>query len=207
MMIGYHLGWTGYGWWLPDDSRGSTSSLIRSDILAQLGELHFGRKRIQPASSEIQNFYELATPLLRHPQVAFTPEDVDQIASAFAREIKAQTYTCCACAIMPDHVHILIRKHKHQSEEMIRNLQRVSHLALRGSRRFDWEHPVWGGTGWKVFLDRPEDITRIIRYIEQNPVKTGLPEQRWDFVKAYDGWPLHAGHDPNSPYARRLRNQ
>jgi hypothetical protein len=70
------------------------------------------------------------------------------------------------------------------------------------------DHAVWGtGPGWKVFLDEPGDIWRTIKYIEENPVKIGLAAQKWPFVKAYDGWPLHAGHSHNSPYARRLRSR
>ena len=45
----------------------------------------------------------------------------------------------------------------------------------------------------KFFLDHPVEIRRIIRYIEENPVKWRLPSQRWPFVLEYDGWPLHAG--------------
>lgn len=74
---------------------------------------------------------------------------------------------------MPDHVHILIRKHKHLAEEMIQNLQRESHLLLRRRGLRDLEHPVWGGPGWKVFLDHPEEIRRTVKYIEKNPVKIG----------------------------------
>ena len=55
------------------------------------------------------------------------------------------------------------------------------------------------------FLDHPEEVRRTIPYIEQNPKKIGLAQQCWPFVKVYDDWPLHAGHSPNSPYARRLR--
>jgi hypothetical protein len=55
---------------------------------------------------------------------------------------------------MPDHVHILIRKHKHLAEEMIANLQRESHLRLRKFGLVDMAHPIWGGPGWKVFLDQ-----------------------------------------------------
>ena len=29
--------------------------------------------------------------------------------------------------------------------------------------------------------------------------------QHWDFVKPYDQWPLHEGHNPDSPYAKGLR--
>jgi REP element-mobilizing transposase RayT len=106
---------------------------------------------------------------------------------------------------MRDHVHLLIRKHRDSAEEMIFNFQEASRLRLRtlGLRASD--HPVWGGPGWKVFLDHPDDVRRTIKYIDDNPVKMRLPRQRHDFVKPYDNWPLHPGHDPNSPYARRLR--
>jgi REP element-mobilizing transposase RayT len=205
-VIAYHLVWTGYGWWLPNDPRGSISSCIRNDLIAELGALHFGRKRIQPASREIREFQANAVELLEFPRLTFDSLDVEQIASAFAKTIVDERYTCYACAIMPDHMHLLIRKHKHQAEEMIRNLQRTSHLLLRESKRVDWEHPIWGGRGWKVFLDRPEEIRRTIEYIKLNPVKIGQEMQRWEIVKAYDGWHLHPVHDPNSPYAKRLRH-
>ena len=104
---------------------------------------------------------------------------------------------------MPDHVHILIRKHKHLAEEMIANLQEVSRLRLGTLGLRPENHPVWtGGAGWKVFLDTPDDIRRTIPYIELNPTKMGLPRQVYSFVKEYDGWPLHPGHSPNSPYAQ-----
>jgi len=35
---------------------------------------------------------------------------------------------------------------------------------------------------WKVFLDTEEDIDRSIPYVEENPLKEGLPRQAWDFV-------------------------
>ena len=65
------------------------------------------------------------------------------------------------------------------------------------------DRPVWGGHGWKVFLDEPADIWRTIGYVEHNP---RIP-QLWPFVTPYDNWPLHVGHNPNSPYARRLRGR
>jgi hypothetical protein len=89
---------------------------------------------------------------------------------------------------MPDHVHLLIRKHKHHAETMTENLQVSSKAALIAAFRRDPDHPVWGGPGWRVFLYTQEDIHRIIRYIQDNPRKGGLPEQHWDFVTEYDGW-------------------
>ena len=143
--------------------------------------------------------------MLKYPLLDFKPSDFPVIADGLAEAIRQHNYTCYACAIMPDHVHVLIRKHKHQAEDMLENLQESSRLRLRTVGLRTPDHPVWGGPGWKVFLDTPTDIRRTIRYIEENPPKWRLPRQQWPFVKAYDGWPLHPGHSPNSPYARRLR--
>lgn len=205
IVIAYHLIWTAYGWWLPNDPRGSSSHTIRNDLIAELGQLHHGRKKAQPASGGIRAFYQIATEKLAYPLLTFDFDARKVIADAFNQTIAEQRYTCYACAIMPDHVHMLIRKHKHQAEEMIANLQYQSRLRLRDVGLRDDDHPIWGGPGWKVFLDHPDEVRRTIKYISDNPQHMGLPAQDWAFVRPYDGWPLHPGHNPNSPYAKRLR--
>jgi hypothetical protein len=69
IVIAYHLIWTVYGWWLPNDLRGSTSKAIGSDVIAALGELHFGRKRIQPASRDVRAFYEAGCEVASPPAI------------------------------------------------------------------------------------------------------------------------------------------
>ena len=204
IVIAYHLIWTIYGYWLPNDPRGTSSHVIRRDIFKDLGVLHHGRKRVQPASRDIRAFYARAEQKLRFLILDLSPRDVACVAEAFAQVIATFRYTCYACAIMPDHVHLVIRKHKHLAEEMIANFQRASHLLLRERKLRDLEHPIWGGPGWKVFLDHPDEIHRTIGYVERNPLEIGLPAQAFPFVTPYDGWPLHPGHNPNSPYARRM---
>jgi REP element-mobilizing transposase RayT len=188
MVAGYHLIWTAYGWWLPNDPRGSTSREIRQAHLASLGALHHGRKRIQPAGRTIQAFYDAARGRLKHALVKLSARDVPLVADALADVIRQQAYTCYACAIMPDHVHLLIRKHKHRAEQMIENFQEASRLRLREAGLRAADHPVWGGPGWKVYQDSREDMERTIRYIRDNPGHLGMAEQHWSFVRAYDGW-------------------
>jgi REP element-mobilizing transposase RayT len=205
LVIAYHLVWTAYGWWLPNDPRGSGSSRIASDPLAALGDRHQGRKRIQPASVVVRDFYRRAEPLLKYDLLGFSSSQRDRVAVAFDQIIRERRYTCYACAVMPDHVHLLIRKHRDSAEQMIRLLQNRSRCELRRTGARDMNHPVWGGPGWIVFMEHPEDVRRTIRYIENNPAGMGLPPQQWSYVQRYDGWPLHPGHCPDSPYARRLR--
>lgn len=188
MVAGYHLIWTAYGWWLPNDPRGSNSSEIRVEAIEPLGEIHPGRKRVQPRGAEVRAFYDQAKEALKHPLLTFTHADLPSIAAAFGTVIMERDYVCYQCAIMPDHVHLLIRRHRDYAETMIEVLQQESRTALIDAKVRSVTHPVWGGKGWKVFLNTREDFDRVIRYIRENPLKIGWPEQRWDFVQPYDGW-------------------
>lgn len=89
---------------------------------------------------------------------------------------------------MPDHVHMVVRKHRDKAEEMIEHLQEASALVLRRRPRHGENHRVWGGPGWKVFLFTRGDIMCTNRYVELNPVKARRPSQQWSFVTEYDGW-------------------
>lgn len=190
MVIAHHLIWTLYGWWLPNDPRGGMSRGIACDLIAELGALHYGRKRVQPASRDIREFYTHAAKVLKFPLQLLAIEEFPAVAAAIREMTRQRQYTCYACAIMPDHVHMVIRKHKDLAEEMIENFQDATRATL--TRTLKWrDHPVWGGPGWKVFLDHPDDVRRTIPYVEQNPIKAHLPAQRWDFVQPYNNWPFH----------------
>jgi REP element-mobilizing transposase RayT len=190
VVLAYHLIWVAYGWWLPNDLRGSMSKEIASDVIADLGALHYGRKKVQPASRDIRAFYQRAKAILKFPLLTFAPPEIDAIAHAFSDVIRTERYTCYACAILRDHVHLILRKHKHLAEEMIANLQEASHEAVLNVELRHFDHPVWGGPGWKVFFDSTDDIWRTIPYVEDNPVKAGHPIQKFPFVTPYDNWPL-----------------
>ena len=170
IVIAHHLIWTAYGTWLPNDPRGSSSHSIRNDVLAELGELHYGRKKVQPTGREIREFYAKATPLLKHPVLTFDHAARTGIADAFADVILHEKLTCWACVVMPDHIHILIRKHKLLAEDMIQLFQAESASRLREQGGWPADHPVWGGCGWKVFLDHPDEAKRTIDYIDAIPI-------------------------------------
>ena len=190
-VIAHHLVWTVYGTWLGNDPRGSGSQSVYMPALAGLGTVHHGRKRVQPPRSTVREFYAEATPRLQFPIVRFELHQFDTIAESFAETIKRHGYTCYACAIMPDHVHLVIRKHRDHGEAMIEHFQHESRLRFSSEFALPDGHPVWTKGGWDKFLDSPDAVRRRIRYVEGNPEKEGLPRQRWPFVVAYDGWPYH----------------
>lgn len=205
LVIAYHLTWTLYGWWLPNDPRGSGSKHVASVRLQDLGPTHLGHKAKLPPYKAVHTFQRKAEQRLYFPRIALTAESYPLVAEALGAVIGEQRYTCWACAIMPDHVHLVIRKHKHTAEEMIEHLQGDSRPVLSRERPWTANHPVWTLNGWKVFLDEPLAVWRSIGYVERNPIEIHQPRQHWPFVQPYDNWPLHEGHSLNSPYAKTLQ--
>ncbi len=119
MVAGYHLIWTVYGYWLPNDPRGSTSREIRVDPIKPVGDIHYGRKVVQPSSAKLREFFEQARDVLKHPVLTFDEDAISVVGKTMGEEITERGYTGYACAVMPDHVHLLIRRHRDKAEEMI----------------------------------------------------------------------------------------
>jgi len=205
LVIAYHIVWTAYGWWLPNDPRGSMSRKVRKPAIGGLGDPYYGRRAIQPPARAVRQFYARAREALAFPLLEIGSAERALVGDAVAETVAARRYTCYVCAILPDHVHLVVRKHRDKAEQMIAALQDASRLRLRRAGLRAPDHPVWSVGGWKRFLGRPEDVRSAIAYIEGNPAERGLPPQAWPFAVPYDGWPLHPGHNPRSPYTRRLR--
>ena len=75
-VIAYHLVWTNYGTWLGNDPRGSGSQTVYTPELAELGEIHYGRKKLQPRRSTVREFYEKAESRLQFPRDTFSSESI-----------------------------------------------------------------------------------------------------------------------------------
>lgn len=189
MVAGYHLIWTLYGFWLPNDPRGSTSTDVRVVPIQELGEHHYGRKEHQPSSQELRDFLKSASDALAHEVYILDDAEIALVGAALGNHIRDKGYVCYACAVMPDHVHILIRRHDHRAEDMIAGLQEKARSALVEAGNRPVNHPVWtDGSGWKTFINSRRQFEKEIKYIWRNPKKIGRPEQMWDFVQPYDGW-------------------
>jgi len=162
-------------------------------FLAQLGPAHFGRKIKQPRPAEVRDFYAIAEPILKFPVVRWEPQQRIAVGAHFGTALRKCNDTCYACAVMPDHVHLIIRRHWDDAEEMIAKLQASTHHLLHQEAKLllPTRHPIWTLNGWKRFLFNPADIYPVIKYIQENPLKQNYPAQCWDFVTLYDNWPFH----------------
>jgi len=192
-IIGHHLTLTLYGHWVPNDPRGSGSTTIESLPLAQLGEIHHGRKPPpqQPSRNELRSFYSEANGRLIFPVFWLDDTKRRSVADAIAKTIRQQRYTCYAFAVLRNHAHILIRIHRDSDTVIWDRLAGTVRVALRHFGDIAANHPILAERPYSVFKYTPLEMRRAIDYIDGNPAKEGLPRQNWDFVTEYDDWPHH----------------
>lgn len=162
-----------------------------------LGEIHFGRKRVQPPRSELRGFYRRAEERLDSPTVWFDNAKRQAIGKAFSRVTDTHHYTVWGCAILRNHAHLCVRRHRDNARMIWMHFAESARAALREFGDVPDDHPVWSNRPYAVFLYRPEDVRRVIAYIADNPIREGLSPQAWSSVQPYDNWPLR-GKSPQT---------
>jgi REP element-mobilizing transposase RayT len=116
------------------------------------------------------------------------------VAQGIGEEVRKYDLPVYAAAILPDHVHMVIARQAQKAEAWVGYFKRAASRALRESGlhpfidqpQVDGRLPTpWAEGGWRVYLHTDEEILRTIRYVEQNPIKAGMPPQHWDFLTTY----------------------
>ena len=189
MVIAHHLILTGYGHWLPNDPRGSMSLKTYSPELAQLAEAHFGRRQRQPTLAQLRAFYRKAEGMLAFPVLWFDENARDTIAGAIGGAIESRRLTCYACAVLRNHVHLLIRKHGLSGEEMSHRFRDAARAAIAGADLCNAGHPVFSADVCDHYKSDPQSVRACIDYIRANPRRHRLPPQTHEFIAPYDDWP------------------
>jgi hypothetical protein len=67
----------------------------------------------------------------------------------------------------------------------------VGHLKSEATRKlrecgFFPDYTPWADHGWNVFLDSVEDVERAIAYVQNNPIRGGKRQQRWQCVTPFN---------------------
>jgi REP element-mobilizing transposase RayT len=195
MIHGYHVIFGAYGFWLPNDPRGSWSNFVGAWELRQFGPPTKGLERNLKLSAAEQRELDEMRRTLKYPVVEFTGVQARAIGRGFAHALTSSRFTIWACSILPCHVHLVIARHTYKVEQVIRLLKGAATKQLLKEKL----HPLieycssdetvtpWADGSWKVFLDSDEAIQQAIRYVEENPAKEGRPRQHWPFVQPYRG--------------------
>jgi len=146
---------------------------------------------MQPSREKLRNFQQQASPLLEHKKLWLDTKMREIIAKSFGEVVAEQNYTVWACAILSNHAHMIVRRHRDDALTMWDRFADHSRLRLREDASVDDDHPVWSSRPYKVFLCTPEAVRSCIKYVEKNPEKEGLTPQSYPFVQPYNNWPFH----------------
>src|SRR5262245_1973428 len=160
MVIAYHVIMSAYGFWLPNDPRGSWSDTIRKFELLSFGPPTKVRNNEFVAHApHNRRLREAAKEVLDFPTVTFTDEQRGVIGKGFAQFVEKSGVTFWAVSILDDHIHAIYMRHRYKSE-MVNNL-------LKGELTkslVDWDvhpfrshvrpgerpPPCWGRKWWTV---------------------------------------------------------
>ena len=193
MILAAHIVFTAYGFWLPNDPRGSWSDFVRRWELLRYGPATKTTERRSLAhDAHDRERRHAAKKALKYEPVRFTGIQARAIGRGFARAIEESLYAVLACAILPDHVHGVVECHERTFERIIGHLKTLATQQLLAENLHpfasfrdsdDKVPPVWVEHGWKVFLNSDEEVARAIQYVNGNPMKEGLKEQSWTFVR------------------------
>lgn len=193
LVIAYHSIFTVRGFWLPNDQRGSSSDYIRCLELFKFGPPTKTEERRSLAREKFDpDLRHRARQSLKYGAVHFNGIQARAVAQGFANACHKSGYRVLACAILPDHVHMVIARTSMRLIERI-----VGHLKARATQELIREgiHPFrekhdpkgrvpscWVQHGWNVYLDSHADIQRAVEYVNSNPLRAGLKSQNWRFV-------------------------
>ena len=185
MVLGYHVIFGAYGFWLPNDPRGSWSQFVGAWELLRFGPAtKTDQRRSVARTSHDWAARRAAKDALHYPAVSFDGIQARAVERGFAKYIQRSRLTVWAQSIMPEHTHLVIGRHDFDVEKVVIQLKGYATRQLR-AEGFHPPSRCWARGEWKVFLDSPEDIQRAIRYVEENPKKEGLPRQHWKSVRAF----------------------
>ncbi len=192
MILAAHVIISAYGFWLPNDPRGSWSRFVASWELYRYGPATKVTTR-QSVAGVPHNaaLRAAAKSALRYPPVIFSDQQIHAIGEGFAQVVKRTGCVIHACAILPDHVHLVLARHHYRLEQLTNLLKggATRQLTVEGL------HPMasysggreslptpWGKRFWVVYIDNPAHLQSAVAYVNRNPIKEGRSPQQWDFI-------------------------
>jgi len=169
-----HVVMSMYGFWLPNDPRGSWSTYVGNRRLLAFGPATKVETHRSVAGRPHDRSARLAAKQsLTFPPVRLTGVQARAIIRSFGGAVRDGGYVVHACAILPDHAHLVIVRHARRMSVIAGHLKAQATRTLRQLELWPRERPVWGRRSWGVFLDAPADVRRAIRYVENNPRESG----------------------------------
>jgi len=190
--LGWHLILSFYGFWLPNDPRGSGSTYVRSDRLFRAGgggTRHLADGERSVAARPVDPRWRRRTnSVLEHDPVRLEGDQARSVARGIAGWSEEAEHPVWRCGILRQHVHLLVAPSPLSPRRIVGHLKARVTQRLRADRTHPFldaadeiVNPLWS-RGWRSrFVTSPWWLAGAYRYVGTNPPKEGLRRQRWWF--------------------------
>jgi len=191
-VTGFHFIFTAYGFWLPNDPRGSWSDTIRQFDLLAAGPPN--KTDATRSSADVPHDVDqrlAAKSLLKHPPVRLSGQQAREVARGIAEASREGDYRVHALTILPDHVHLVMAWHARSIDQI------AAHIKAKMTRRLSEAgmHPMASCGArerkarnfWCPYIRDEEHMRRAIEYVELNAVRAGMKRQAWHLVVPFEG--------------------
>lgn len=184
-IIAHHLTFCTYGFWLPNDPRGSWSDAVFAVALRPFGP----STKVVTRHSRAFDPHDHRKRLAAKDSLTFSPVELNgeqalAAARGFRQVVEEIQLAVYVCAILPNHVHLVTDRHERDTVAVIRHLKTRATPQMNAGQMhpFGNRRSPWADGHWDVFLHNATEVRRAINYANRNPVKDGLEPQRWSFV-------------------------
>ena len=171
-IIAFHVVFGAYGFWLPNDPRGSWSEYVYGKQLRQFGPA----TKVSTSHSLAHNPHDAqqrlaAKDALKFPPVRLIGIQALAVSRGFHKVVTDTLLQIYACAIMPDHVHLVFGTHFRTAESLVNQLKSCAtkQLTAEGLHPFSGQHSPWRGIFGTFFSIRT--TTFIERFITLNKIR------------------------------------
>ena len=126
---------------------------------------------------------------LKYPAVTLASEHIQLVGQGFAEVVVRTGCIIYACAIMPDHVHLVIERHRYSIEQLVILLKGGASDFLRNRGKHPQQKYIgkdcklpktWEKGSWNVFLNGAEMVQDKIDYTNVNPIRAGCRRRNGD---------------------------
>ena len=196
MIHGYHVIWGTYGFWLPNDPRGSWSNFIYSWELLRFGDAKKQFEKSKTDRGELDTWKLAARNSLQYPAVSLSGVQAREVARGISKFVHRNQLAIWAMSILPEHLHLVLGRHRYKIEyacnllkgAATRELTQAGLHPLSHHRDENGKLPcMWNSKQWIQYLDSEEAVYNAIAYVENNPIKEGKRKQAWSCVSPFEG--------------------
>jgi hypothetical protein len=188
MVRWYHLIMTAYGFWLPNDPRGSWPTFVGSWELYKFGPATKTSEKRSLAHDPHDRERRLAAKrALKDPPARFDARQRE------ATAIREGEYAVHALCVGHDHAHAVVGRDQRTIEQIATHLKSRATMAMRRANVHPLAHYAlgngatptrWAAGIWSVFINDEKQLGAAIAYVERHPEKEGLLPQTYLFLTA-----------------------